>query len=267
MQAEMAQIAGDVVCDHLATGRTRCVVLTLSKDENPKTLVMVFVDGATQPTVVLKIGLTPPSAAAVRSEAAALHALAALDSILLGGTAPEALETREVRGGWVLVMTARPGTPMLTDYHRWSHTASPDKVQRDFSVADGWLGQLAQLTTRPVERATWSPRLLDRWREEPDIEAVAASMVMLERELTWPESPEPAARRLLVWQRPSARWGDSPGWWTGRMQWPEGTRCWTERGSPSATPSTSIATPERAAVFVITPASSPAGGVRASGTP
>ncbi len=211
MQAEMAQIAGDVVCDHLATGRTRCVVLTLSKDENPKTLVMVFVDGATQPTVVLKIGLTPPSAAAVRSEAAALHALAALDSILLGGTAPEALETREVRGGWVLVMTARPGTPMLTDYHRWSHTASPDKVQRDFAVADGWLGQLAQLTTRPVERATWSPRLLDRWREEPDIEAVAASMVMLERELTWPESPEPAARRLLVWQRPSARWGDLRG--------------------------------------------------------
>ncbi len=87
MQTETAEVAGDVVKDHLGTGRKRCVVLTLSKDENPKTLVMLFPGAATQPTVVLKIGLTPTSAAAVRSEGAALRTVAALDPTLLGGTA------------------------------------------------------------------------------------------------------------------------------------------------------------------------------------
>ena len=87
MQTETAEVAGDVVKDHLGTGRKRCVVLTLSKDENPKTLVMLFPGAATQPTVVLKIGLTPTSAAAVRSEGAALDGRCAR-SHSVGGDGP-----------------------------------------------------------------------------------------------------------------------------------------------------------------------------------
>jgi len=73
---------------------------------------------------------------------------------------------------------------MLTTYHRWRHTGSTPDVERDFAVADVWLRQLAQLRTPHVERTAWAPALIDRWRDERDIDAIYRSVVRLEERLT-----------------------------------------------------------------------------------
>lgn len=174
--------AADVVREYAGEG-TRCVVLTLSRDEHPKGVVMLFADEAQTPSLAVKVGLTPVSAEAVRAEAEALHRLAWLDADLVDGTVPRVVELREVTDGAVLVTTACPGAPMAVRYHQWRHTASPDVVQADFDAASGWLRRLDALPPLSIDPADWAGRLCDRWPGDPALEPAAQVAWALEPKL------------------------------------------------------------------------------------
>lgn len=180
--------AGDVVREYADRG-TRCVVLTLSRDEHPKTVVMLFPKGAEDPSLALKVGLTPESALAVRAEAEALRRIAHLDADRIDGTVPRVVELREVANGAVLVTTACPGAPMAVRYHQWRHTASPDVVRADFDAADVWLRRLGALSNTSVAETGWATRLCDRWPGEPALDRAAPLVWALEPKLAVERAP------------------------------------------------------------------------------
>jgi len=142
---------------HDIVGSTDCrfVVVAMSKDENPKTTVLVFQGREHRPSIVAKVARTGIASASVHREAAALSRIATLDRTLLGDTVPRLIDLRSVAGGAVLVTTACPGRPMSIPYHQWRHTASPTLVGADFVDAATWLRQLSALVVRdtplPVE--------------------------------------------------------------------------------------------------------------------
>ena len=57
--------------DHLGTESPPLVVLALSRDENPKAIIVAFSPTDSTPRLVVKAALTGGSVAAVRAEAAA----------------------------------------------------------------------------------------------------------------------------------------------------------------------------------------------------
>lgn len=133
----------------------RLVVVSMSKDENPKATVLAFVGADRHPSLVVKVARTEGASASVRREAVALHRLATLDPALLGHTVPRLVDTRSVDGRAVLVTTACAGQPMSIPYHRWHHTASPALVGADFAVAATWLRQLSALVTPDQSGSAW----------------------------------------------------------------------------------------------------------------
>lgn len=163
----------------------RFVVVSMSKDENPKTTVLVFVGRERQPRLVVKVAGTDGAAASIHREAAALSGLAALDPTLLGSTVPRLVDTRSLSGRAVLVMTARPGQPMSIPYHRFRHTASPALVGADFAAAASWLRHLSALVVPDRLTLAWptsgSPelhlgipdRISRRWAADPVAAQVA----------------------------------------------------------------------------------------------
>lgn len=154
--------------DHLGTESPPLVVLALSRDENPKAIIVAFSPTDSTPRLVVKAALTAGSVAAVRAEAAALRSVEALDPGMVGGTVPRLLDERCDENGALLVTEALPGVPMSVDYHRWRHTGKAEVVREDFACATSWLRELRHLPVDRVlgARGDWqalATRLHDRW--------------------------------------------------------------------------------------------------------
>ncbi len=163
----LGDLVAEAVRDALGPGRTRLVVLAMSKDENPKATVLAFPERATRPALVIKVATTPGASPAVLAEATALRAVAEADAGLMGGTVPSCVDVRVRSGRAVLVTTARPGVPLSTGYHRWRHTASPDRVRADFALAASWLEELGRVSCPGEHQGKgapdWAARLRVRW--------------------------------------------------------------------------------------------------------
>lgn len=169
-------------------GRTdlRLVVLAMSKDENPKTTMLVFVARERHPSFVVKVARSAVASAAVHQEGTALSRVHALDPTLLGNTVPRLVDLRAWPDGAVLVTTACLGRPMSVPYHQWRHTASPTLVGRDFGDAATWLRGLSALAIpgrlspgRPRREVTLESggipdRIRRRWPGDPVALEVAA---------------------------------------------------------------------------------------------
>lgn len=170
--------------DHLGTESPPLVVLALSRDENPKAIIVAFSPPDSTPCLVVKAALTEGSVAAVRAEAAALRSVEALDPGMVGGTVPRLLDERWDENGALLVTEALPGVPMSVEYHRRRHTAKAEVVREDFACATSWLRELGHVREdRVVGRAdgqTIATRLRDRW---PAGEATAEAASDVAREV------------------------------------------------------------------------------------
>lgn len=176
----------DVAAEHLPGRAVRCVVVAMSRDDNPKATVLLFADGEPTPALAVKVALTGEASRAVSAEAVALLRIERLDPARVGDTVPRCLELRHGAGHAALVMTARPGVPLLVGYHRWRHTARPTLVARDFSCAQGWLRRAAQVTLAPApreEQPDWATLLRHRWPGERVAEQVAMEVGRLSERL------------------------------------------------------------------------------------
>ncbi len=124
----------------------RLLALGFSKDPNAKTVVLAFPAHARWPVYVVKLASTDAGVSALRAEAAAL---CAIDRGALGtieATVPAVLGWTSWQGRMGLVTAALPGTPMLSAYHRWHHTARRVLVEADFALAGDWLAALQDAT-------------------------------------------------------------------------------------------------------------------------
>ena len=178
-----------LVTDHLGGVQIRIAVLAMSKDDNPKALVLGFADGEDRPSLAIKVGLTPPASAAVMREAQFLCAVAQADPGRVNGTIPRVVEVREVGPTTLLAMTAHPGTPLSVDYHRWRHTSRAECVADDFRTAATWLNQVAALPVVPVLAANWAEKLRRRWAGHSGCEAAATVTDALEHGLLIKRAP------------------------------------------------------------------------------
>lgn len=183
MEPALGTLVRDIVHDHLPGRQTRLVVIAMSRDVNPKTTVMVFVDGSSSPLLALKVGRTKGACLSVDAEATVLRALAAIDPTMVHHTAPRVLELRHAPLGTALLMSARPGVPMAIDYHRWRHNGRPDRVRRDFAQADRWLRQLARWNVPPAPRLRWADGIRARFGSDAVGESVAMATQSIEVEL------------------------------------------------------------------------------------
>lgn len=145
------------------SGITRRAVLSLSKDENPKLVTMLFGDSDEEPRLAVKVGFTPAAAQAVRVEGRSLRALRGLRSAFVEHTTPRFVSLTHATDGTVLVTTGCAGVPMSVTYHRWGHTASRLRVRGDFAAADRWLSEFHQPSGVMATRGQWDERLADRW--------------------------------------------------------------------------------------------------------
>jgi aminoglycoside phosphotransferase len=186
MEPALGTLVRDIVHDHLPGRQTRLVVIAMSRDFNPKTTVMVFVDGSPLPLLALKVGDTMGACRSVDAEAATLRALAEVDPTMLHHTAPRVLELRQAPLGTALVMSARPGVPMLIDYHRWRHNSRPDRVRRDFAQADRWLRQLVRWNVPPAAPLRWGDGIRERFGSDAVAGGAATATQSIEAELEGP---------------------------------------------------------------------------------
>jgi hypothetical protein len=182
MGPALGSLVRDIVHDHLPGRQTRTVVVSMSRDANPKATVMVFTDGSPSPLLALKVGLTESACRSVNAEANALRALAAVDPTMVHHTAPRCLELRNAPLGTALVMTARAGVPMAIDYHRWRHSGQPERVGRDFARADRWLRQLALRIGPPAIPLRWPDGIRARFGSDVVAECAAAATQSIETE-------------------------------------------------------------------------------------
>ncbi|WP_330476157.1 phosphotransferase [Terrabacter sp. C0L_2] len=176
VDTDAGELLREVLQDHVGRPR-RLVVLAMSKDENPKTTVMVLPERASAPTLAVKVAWTSGARAAVAAEAAALRQVVAADPGLVGDTVPRLIEERQDARGAVMVTTAQRGISLSVDYHRWRHTARPRTVEHDFRCAAGWLDRLALVPLADVVEAGESDalapgaalarKLVARWPADP----------------------------------------------------------------------------------------------------
>ncbi len=204
--ASVQEAIRSLAADHVCGREIRVVVLAMSKDDNPKALVLVFADGEDRPSLAIKVGLTATASAVVRSEAQFLSAVAQVDPGRVNGTVPRVVEVREVGLTAMLAMTAHPGTPLSVDYHRWGHTSRAECVAEDFRLAATWLNQVAALPVSPVLAANWAGKLRRRWAHHSGCAGASAVTQALEQ-------------RLLIERAPGLMHGD---YWCGNVLRTEG---------------------------------------------
>ncbi|HEY8736036.1 MAG TPA: aminoglycoside phosphotransferase family protein [Candidatus Dormibacteraeota bacterium] len=139
----------------------RLLALGFSKDPNAKTVVLAFPAHARRPVYAAKLASTEGSLLALRTEAAALYAInrGALGKI--EATVPAILGWTSWHGRTGLVMAALPGTPMLSAYHRWHHTAGRVLVGADFALAGDWLAALQDATAGRRARVDMESAVVD----------------------------------------------------------------------------------------------------------
>lgn len=136
----------------------RTSVFATSRDDNPKAMVLAFAPGSSQPTLAVKVALTPGAAESVRREACVLRAMAELDPDRLGNVVPRLIDLCPTSQGLAMVTTAMAGRPLSTDYHRLGHLASQCRVTADFQMAARLLSRLKSLSghmTAPTGTRPW----------------------------------------------------------------------------------------------------------------
>jgi hypothetical protein len=172
----------EVLREHLPAGRTRLAVVAMSKDENPKAVVMATPAGESAPTLAVKVALTPGAAVSVRAEAAALDRLAELDDALLGGTIPRRIALHDNgKIGTLLVTTVARGRPLAVDYHRWHHTSRRRSVEADFRAAQAWLARLSDIAVPARAEPRFADEVAARWPDD-EVGAAAATVCRQARE-------------------------------------------------------------------------------------
>ena len=163
----------EVLALHLPAGPARLVVVAMSRDENPKAVVLAIPHGHDTPAVAAKVALTPTAADAVRAEGANLDHVAALDPGCVGGSVPRCLAVHELPAATVLVTTVAAGRPMTVGYHSWRHTGRQRLVTADFAAADQWLGRLSSITGPAGAEPDLAERIAARWPHD-DVAQLAA---------------------------------------------------------------------------------------------
>jgi hypothetical protein len=160
-----------ILQEHLPAVPVRLALVALSRDPNPKTVMLALPVRGAAPALAVKVGLTDTARRAVRAEARALLDLEQLDTARLGASVPQCVQLREEPGLTALVTTAAAGRPMAADYHLWGHTSRRRSVERDFAAAGSWLTGLARIRcdSSPATAPT-GQQLVQRW---PDDEVAA----------------------------------------------------------------------------------------------
>ncbi|MDQ2755590.1 MAG: aminoglycoside phosphotransferase family protein [Actinomycetota bacterium] len=157
------RVVREVLAAHLTPGPARLVVVAMSRDANPKAVVLAIPHGHDTPTVAAKVALTPTAADAVRTEAEALVRLVALDPGRVGGTVPRCLAVHDSPAATVLVTTVARGRPMTVGYHSWRHTGRRRLVAADFTAAAEWLARLHAIRVPAVPELALAERIAARW--------------------------------------------------------------------------------------------------------
>jgi aminoglycoside phosphotransferase len=154
----------------------RAVVVGMSKDRNAKVTLLLVPPGMSRPALAVKIPTTAAAAAAVEAERRVLVELhgSAARTVLTG--VPRVLGTLQWAGPPAMVVSALPGTPMTTHYHRYRHTARPAAVARDFEAVDRWLAAFQSATGGPAAPIDMGralgQRLRERFADEPGLDEV-----------------------------------------------------------------------------------------------
>lgn len=174
----MTTTAG-VPLDQMVGAASSALLIATSKDVDAKITALLFDDAGRLPRAVVKVPTTDAAAVAVATERALLEGLARLDLGNLGATVPRLVDVADAVEN-CLAVTALPGTPMLTRYHRWPHTASRRAVGLDFAAAANWLATLQQATGQeaaPVSLAeTAAVALQARFPDHPQLTRATAAL-------------------------------------------------------------------------------------------
>ena len=166
------------------TGR-EAVVVGMSKDPNAK-LTVVLVNARTGVAeLVAKVATTAAADAVVHHEHDVLARLHTdLDSSVLAEI-PRPLGLVDAAGRAVLLMTAKPGAPMLTSYQSGRHTSQPAAVLADFDAADAWLARFQAASAssgpppRPLDARDLHESLAARFVGDELAERVAPALLSL----------------------------------------------------------------------------------------
>jgi len=170
----------------------RVLVVSTSKDPNPKVTVLLFPHGSDQPALALKVPTTDSAEAAVERERRVLEELhRRIEDPAIAATIPRPEGWVPVDGRKAMLTTALPGVPMTTPYHRWRHTARQERVEADLRAAGSWLETFQHATggsPGPLDPSgPVADRLADRFAGRPnlevDLERFAAIRDRLRREL------------------------------------------------------------------------------------
>jgi aminoglycoside phosphotransferase len=179
--ASVADPPGDPEFRSLMGGSgVSAVLLGGSRDPNAK-ITMVMLDRY-GPALVAKAPTTSHAETAVRREAHALAALAALPLGRLSATVPRTVGYAVHDGRTVLLSTPLRGRSMAVSYHGWHHTARRRNVERDFAAVSTWLRDLQTRTGgQPMPArlvADPAARLTDRF---PGNQSLACAIAAVER--------------------------------------------------------------------------------------
>ncbi|MFI5268494.1 MAG: phosphotransferase family protein, partial [Chloroflexota bacterium] len=116
-------------------------------------MLLLIPRGGKSRAMVVKVASTDAAATAVRREQMVLRSVQGLELGEVRPTVP-----RIVGEAWsgrpALLLSGLPGTPMSSLYHRWRHTARPDRVAADFAAVGDWLAAFQKATAgqrRPLE--------------------------------------------------------------------------------------------------------------------
>lgn len=171
------------------------IVVGISKDPNAKIVVLLIRKGATQPEFVVKVPTTDIASATVRSEIRTLTALQRVLPEALAAKVPSVEAVLDFKGRPALVISALPGSPMTTSYHRWRHTARRRLVAADFEVAERWLAGLQETTAggrQPVVLDGIDTALQARFAGDPALDTALAVVANAGRRLATTSSPRTA---------------------------------------------------------------------------
>lgn len=156
----------------LADPRSRGVLIAASKIPDAKLTYIITTPSTYEiegrrTRLAVKIPTTDGAGAAVEREGRLLVALRRMTLGDLADTIPRYVTTLRVDQRPVLVATAMPGTPMSIGYHQWMHTARPNAVRTDFTLAAGWLAQFQARTAGSSRTDVWWPDVVEgvrgRW--------------------------------------------------------------------------------------------------------
>jgi hypothetical protein len=163
--------------------RTRGVLVSASRDPDAKLTFVTTGDDR----LAVKLATTVAAGPAVEREGRMLVELRRMPLGRLARTIPRYVESSRRDGRAVLVSSALPGTPMSVGYHQWLHTARPQQVGCDFTLAGGWLHELQGATTGGRAPLTWAAEVAEtlagRWDGHPSLDAALARLRFAHRHL------------------------------------------------------------------------------------